>query len=495
MSIYEGNKPYIFISYSHADTDKVLPVIKYFDEIGLRYWFDYGIPKGSKWIAELGKHISGADVVLVFVSKTYIDSHWCGLEIDNTLQLEKKIIPCYLDDARSDEWDWCISRYQGILAKDMSSDELIEAFKKMDSLNAYVEEKIEFEKLNYEGSWGPKRPLYSYEDNYAELPVFNSAIDNPEIGDERRFVLIRDLGTDYDNDKDMEDLSGYKREIDLIPGHYYGVRVYYNNNANPELNPTGSSIAAGVRMRINVPEKIEANKSGEILASVFSVKPSPKEVWSKCFIKNQENYVLKLVIKPGSNKFNNKGKMNGILTPSSVFGENGLYLGHNKISGMIPGGLEYSGYISFKFHVPLYRAYVRKSVSFDGVNFAGAIDAKVGDELIFKTEFKNTGTDSLCDVVFHDKLDECLELIPGTTVLVSNARPDGLKMKDIIDKNGFNTGLYGKGATACITYKAKVVKKPSAPEKTVRNTSFVVYMTDEHSGNEVYAGASIKILE
>ena len=48
-----------------------------------------------------------------------------------------------------------------------------------------------------------------------------------------------------------------------------------------------------------------------------------------------------------------------------------------------------------------------------------------------------------------------MELMPGTTVMTNNANPNGLKMKDIINQNGFNTGLYGPGATCTITYRAK----------------------------------------
>ena len=35
-------------------------------------------------------------------------------------------------------------------------------------------------------------------------------------------------------------------------------------------------------------------------------------------------------------------------------------------------------------------------------------------------------------------------------------------MKDIIDKNGFNTGLYGPRAFCTITYKAKFTKGSGA---------------------------------
>ena len=38
--IYEGDEPYIFISYSHKDTLEMEKVRKIFDAKKVRYWYD-----------------------------------------------------------------------------------------------------------------------------------------------------------------------------------------------------------------------------------------------------------------------------------------------------------------------------------------------------------------------------------------------------------------------------------------------------------------------
>lgn len=40
-------KPYVFISYAHANSDRVLPIIRAMQESGISIWFDEGIVAGS----------------------------------------------------------------------------------------------------------------------------------------------------------------------------------------------------------------------------------------------------------------------------------------------------------------------------------------------------------------------------------------------------------------------------------------------------------------
>ena len=46
---YEGDKPYIFISYAHADDDAVLPIVSDMHRRGYNIWYDEGIEVGSEW--------------------------------------------------------------------------------------------------------------------------------------------------------------------------------------------------------------------------------------------------------------------------------------------------------------------------------------------------------------------------------------------------------------------------------------------------------------
>ena len=44
---YSGDEPYLFISYAHKDSERVLPVILSLQEKGFRVWYDEGIEVGS----------------------------------------------------------------------------------------------------------------------------------------------------------------------------------------------------------------------------------------------------------------------------------------------------------------------------------------------------------------------------------------------------------------------------------------------------------------
>ena len=51
-SAYNGNEPYIFISYAHKDSDKVLPIIRELQSRGYRVWYDAGIEAVTLGLSE-----------------------------------------------------------------------------------------------------------------------------------------------------------------------------------------------------------------------------------------------------------------------------------------------------------------------------------------------------------------------------------------------------------------------------------------------------------
>lgn len=87
LNIYNDyQEPYIFISYSHNDTDAVLRVLDIMQKNRYRFWFDEGIPSGSEWADELVRRIHNCSVVLVFLSKEAVKSK----NVKNELMLAYK---------------------------------------------------------------------------------------------------------------------------------------------------------------------------------------------------------------------------------------------------------------------------------------------------------------------------------------------------------------------------------------------------------------------
>ena len=78
---YEGNEPYIFVSYAHKDSERVLPVIRQLYARKYRVWYDEGINPGSEWPANIARHLMAASAVFVFVSRSFLDSENCRNEV------------------------------------------------------------------------------------------------------------------------------------------------------------------------------------------------------------------------------------------------------------------------------------------------------------------------------------------------------------------------------------------------------------------------------
>ena len=77
----DGSQPYIFISYAHANEQAVHEVLESLDQRGFRFWYDEGIEAGSEWPESIARRLSGADLVLAFVSNAYVRSDNCRKEI------------------------------------------------------------------------------------------------------------------------------------------------------------------------------------------------------------------------------------------------------------------------------------------------------------------------------------------------------------------------------------------------------------------------------
>lgn len=95
---YEGDAPYIFISYSHKDADYVLPIIRALQERGFRVWYDEGIAAGSEWAATLSTKINHCHCFLPFISSNYTNAISCRQELLFALQYKKNTLACYLED-------------------------------------------------------------------------------------------------------------------------------------------------------------------------------------------------------------------------------------------------------------------------------------------------------------------------------------------------------------------------------------------------------------
>ena len=96
---YTGNEPYLFVSYSHRDTDIVYPILDALYDRKYRIWYDESCENGNDFRAELRHRIEKCEAVLLFVSKASMASPFCGMEIIVARENNKRLYPIYLDEA------------------------------------------------------------------------------------------------------------------------------------------------------------------------------------------------------------------------------------------------------------------------------------------------------------------------------------------------------------------------------------------------------------
>lgn len=96
---YTGDEPFLFVSYSHRDTEIVYSILDKLNDQKFRIWYDESCETGNDFRDELRTKIEACDAILLFVSKASMTSPFCGMEIIVARENHKRIYPIYLDDA------------------------------------------------------------------------------------------------------------------------------------------------------------------------------------------------------------------------------------------------------------------------------------------------------------------------------------------------------------------------------------------------------------
>ena len=98
IEAYRGERPYIFVSYSHKDWERVSVIIKNLQDNLCHVWFDEGIESGRAWNKEIAEYLLNADLMVLFLSPASVESEYVKKEINFACNHQKKILPIYLDD-------------------------------------------------------------------------------------------------------------------------------------------------------------------------------------------------------------------------------------------------------------------------------------------------------------------------------------------------------------------------------------------------------------
>ena len=95
---YEGNEPYIFISYAHDDAKQVYPVVKDIFEAGWDLWYDEGIKTTERYLPAIADHVHHCAAFVLMLSNRCIERPFVmDYELEYAKKLGVPIIPVLLE--------------------------------------------------------------------------------------------------------------------------------------------------------------------------------------------------------------------------------------------------------------------------------------------------------------------------------------------------------------------------------------------------------------
>ncbi len=328
-------------------------------------------------------------------------------------------------------------------------------------------------------AWGPSRTTFTME-SPAPYVTFNSITNNPEYGDEREFLTVRDLTTG-------QTLGG---STTIVPGHEYLFQVYIHNNAASNLNTAENGykgIARGTTVEAAVPSTV--NGSADAAAYVRATNAAPAEVWDT--VKLTSTGSVTLDYQEGSARLFTKAYATGTPLSDAIMTDSGIKVGYDNLNGDWPGCLPYSGTVTFKMKAvaPVTNFTLVKDVRKDGTTTYGqTASVAPGDKVNYRISFKNTGETTLNNVVIKDTLPQGMTYVAGTAKL-SNAAYQYPNMYSLSDKfftTGENIGNYLPNGNANVTFTAQVAANDALPTcgmNTLKNIAKAetdtAYLTDD----------------
>lgn len=296
-------------------------------------------------------------------------------------------------------------------------------------------------------AYGPDRATFTYE-HPADHITFNSITDNPNVGDERNFVRIKEDGTS----------ANYGKTVALTPGKTYDVEVYYHNNAASNLN----LVAKDTTLRMEVPGVVNAGGTANINGFISASNATPGTVYDTATATNGTAGAIAIDYVDGSAKVTSNGAINGQTLPDTLF-TSGAKLGYDGQDGNLPGCNQYAGYVTFKFTVNQPNFTVQKQVSVDsGKTWNSSATTTPGSTVQYRVIYTNTGTTQQDNVTLSDTLPKNVSYVTGSA-LVANAKTSGAYQatSDGITTTGLNIGSYGPTSNAYFKFSAKVADESS----------------------------------
>ena len=101
FTAYQGDDPYIFVSYAHEDSVSVYPEIQRLHDQGFNIWYDEGISPGHSWPQELADKVADCSLFLLFITAHSPDSEFCVRETNFAVNRKREVLTVHLDEGVS----------------------------------------------------------------------------------------------------------------------------------------------------------------------------------------------------------------------------------------------------------------------------------------------------------------------------------------------------------------------------------------------------------
>lgn len=320
-------------------------------------------------------------------------------------------------------------------------------------------------------AWGPSRETFTME-KPADHVTFNSITDNPDVGDERNFLRVRDADSQYWQDGTT---NGWTDTIsNMEEGHTYTVRMYVHNNAAANLNLE----ATGVRAHVNLPTSEDSwGKQYEVNGYLYADNATPNEIWDNIVLKSDKEFHVKVVSAKYYNNIRTE-KSNGFDLGDEVYtakGEGtGALLGYEQMDGKIPGCLEYSGYVLMKIQ-PVF-----KEPGYDVEKTVDKTTAKPGDTIKYTIKVTNTGEVDLTNVKVTDQLPAYYSKAEEKVSSQNGSTGSIVKGGEIT----FNKLNVGETATIEISYTIKGADDLECGDTVIKNKATGTTDQDQTEDND-----------
>lgn len=284
--------------------------------------------------------------------------------------------------------------------------------------------------------------------------IFNTISDSP-MGDEKNFVAAREnTGVNIGKDNVWE-----ANDINVENGKEYIVRLYVHNN-----NPKGmDAVAEDVHVALSLPH--ESAKDLQINGFIRSSNATPTEYWDYVNLHSDTAFHLEYIGGSGLLENNGIGSVEGGLQLSDDVvkaASGGTLIGYDALDGRIPGCYQYDAYITIRVKVVYDTSYtVTNQVrikSDSDKTWKDIVDAKIGDVLEYRIEYRNYSNELHRRVVIRSVLCENLNYIKDSTELVNSSHPNGARVNsDAVVGTGIVVGDYNPMSNVIVYFEAKIV--------------------------------------